>query len=233
MNKCVILMPVYQYRSKKLYRHVETFELANPKLFEDAVITENLCICTLKKKEINKYSWMDLVLKSVDQRYIEFYKWNIEHNIGLVPKQIRDEQLLPENLNSHRNEWFIESLRCSTNGGGGGFGEGGGGYKWNILGEVLSTKFVFMLELGSTNAKENFCKWWYNGKKWESMASRVILGTRNDNFIGSSYFAIPQIDWSNIHISQKELWDKGLYDEAVLAEMHLKWNDDKTKIVGI
>ena len=35
-------------------------------------------------------------------------------------------------------------------------------------------------------------------------------------------FAIPQIDWENIHINQKGLWDKGLYDEAVLSEMGLK-----------
>ena len=34
-----------------------------------------------------------------------------------------------------------------------------------------------------------------------------------------------------IHINQKELWDKGNYDEAVLSEMDLKWNADKTVIV--
>ena len=45
----VCLQPLSQYKKKELYRHVETFELADPKLFEDAVITKNLCICTLKK----------------------------------------------------------------------------------------------------------------------------------------------------------------------------------------
>ena len=40
------------------------------------------------------------------------------------------------------------------------------------------------------------------------------------------YFGIPQIDWSNIHINQKELWDKGLYDEAVLSEMGLKFDEN-------
>ena len=40
------------------------------------------------------------------------------------------------------------------------------------------------------------------------------------------YFAIPQIDWENIHINQKELWDKDDYDNAVLAEMGLKWQGD-------
>ena len=37
---------------------------------------------------------------------------------------------------------------------------------------------------------------------------------------------IPQIDWTNIHINQKALWDQGLYDEAVLADMGLKWDGD-------
>ena len=35
-------MPLSQYKKKELYRHVETFELADPKLFEDAEITNNL-----------------------------------------------------------------------------------------------------------------------------------------------------------------------------------------------
>ena len=30
---------------------------------------------------------------------------------------------------------------------------------------------------------------------------------------------------------KKELWDKGLYDDAVLNEMGLKWNADKTVII--
>ena len=74
MNKCVVLMPLSQYKKKELYRHVDTFELADPSLFEDAVITENLCICTLKKNIVGRYTWQDLVLRSVDQRYIEYYK---------------------------------------------------------------------------------------------------------------------------------------------------------------
>ena len=114
---------------------------------------------------------------------------------------------------------------------GGGFGIGSSSYKWNTSNANLDIAFVFMIDLKSKLAKNNFIKYWYNGKKTESLASKVILGTRNDNFVGTSYFAIPQIDWSNIHINQKELWDKGDYDNAVLSEMGLKWNEDKTVIV--
>jgi hypothetical protein len=45
--------------------------------------------------------------------------------------------------------------------------------------------------------------------------------------------AIPQLDWSSIHINQKELWDKGLYDEAVLAEMGLKYDSSNNAIISI
>lgn len=226
----VCIMPLSRYK-KDLYKYIESFELANSNVFKDAFVPKNLCVTICGKSVINKYNYTDLVLASVDQIYIEYYKWNIDNNKGYIPKQIRDEQLLPENLDKHRNEWFLETLRCSASVSGGGFSTGGNGYKWNLLKKELTTKFIFMLDMKSAIAKSNFCKWWYNGKKFESLSSKVILGTKNSNFVGSSYFAIPQIDWQNIHINQKELWDKGLYDEAVLAEMHLKWNEDKTKII--
>ena len=43
------------------------------------------------------------------------------------------------------------------------------------------------------------------------------------------FFWIPQIDWENI--SNNPLWKAGNYDNAVLSEMGLKWNADKTVII--
>ena len=83
----------------------------------------------------------------------------------------------------------------------------------------------------SEQARDNLAIFWYNGKKGESFISKVILGVHLDEASSEYYFAIPQIDWSNIHINQKELWDKGDYDNAVLNEMGLKWNADKTVII--
>ena len=57
------------------------------------------------------------------------------------------------------------------------------------------------------------------------------MGAPFSSISGSASFVIPQIDWENIHINQKELWDKGLYDDTVLNEMGLKWNADKTVII--
>jgi len=219
-----VLMPLSQYK-KNLHKHVENFELVDPKLFKDAVITENLCICTLRKKEINKYSWMDLVLGSVDQRYIEFYKWNIEHNKGLSMEYNRDKPRSLFNIDLD----FIETSRCSANAGGAGFGPNGYGYRWNVTKENIGSGWLTnagVIHFDTKSAKNNFAKWWYNGKKWESFASKVALGTKISNMIGKYFFFIPQIGWSNIHINQKELWDKGDYDNAVLSEMELKFDEN-------
>ena len=221
MNKLVVLMPLSKYKKKELYRHVETFELADPSLFEDAVITKNLCICTLKKDIADKYSWMDLVLKSVDQRYIEYYKWNVKHNKDLFMKQssYKSVSYFDTKLD------FLETSRCFKSVGGG-FGKEGLGYRWNILHNYSSVNaHNGQIRMPSEKARNNLAVVWYNGKKGESFISKVILGVHLDEASSEYYFAIPQIDWSNIHINQKELWDKGLYDEAVLSEMGLKWKD--------
>ena len=222
MNKCVVLMPLSKYK-KDLYRHVETFELADPKLFKDAVITENLCICTLRKKEINKYSWQDLVLKSVDQRYIEYYKWNIEHYKGL--RMTQKVNMKPEDFDVYTDFW--ETCKCFSSLGGGGFGSNGGGYKWNVLYDNSAVNAgIGYIHFGTKLTKDNFCKWWYFGKKGERLASKTALGIHMGGSVGpNTRIAIPQIDWSNIHINQKDLWDKGDYDSAVLSEMGLKWKD--------
>ena len=210
-------MPLSKY--KKLYSHVIDFELADPSLFEDAVITENLCICTLKKDIADKYSWIDLVLKSVDQRYIEYYKWNVKHNKGLFMKQ---SNYKPVSYFDTKLD-FLETSRCFAAAGGSGFGSNGLGYKWNILHDYSSVNaHNGQIRMSSEQARNNLAIFWYNGKKGESFISKVILGVHLDEASSEYYFAIPQIDWENIHINQKELWDKGLYDEAVLAEMGLK-----------
>ena len=68
----------------------------------------------------------------------------------------------------------------------------------------------------------------YSGKKGESLASKVIVGTNNSNFVGSSWFALPQINWETI--DQHPLWNTDV-DAAVLDVMGLKWNEDKTVII--
>ena len=219
----VCLQPLSQYKKKELYRHVKTFELADSKLFEDAVITENLCICTLKKDIADKYSWMDLVLKSVDQRYIEYYKWNVKHNKGLTMKRsdYKPVSYFDKDLD------FLETARC-TKPAGGGFGKNGIGYKWNILHDCSSVNsHIGQITFTTAKARDNFAICWYSGdNNRKHLLGRVIAGVHLDEASSEYYFAIPQIDWENIHINQKELWDKGLYDDAVLNEMGLKFDEN-------
>ena len=218
-------MPLSQYKAKGLYKYVESFELADPKLFEDAVITENLCICTLKKENVGKYDWMDLTLKSVDQRYIEYYRWNVEHYKGLFMKQ---SNYKPVSYFDTKLD-FLETSRCFAAAGGGGFGSNGLGYKWNILHDYSSVNaHNGQIRMPSEQARNNLAIFWYNGKKGESFISKVILGVHLAEASSEYYFAIPQIDWE--HISNNPLWKAGNYDEAVLNEMGLKF-DEKGVIV--
>ena len=76
----------------------------------------------------------------------------------------------------------------------------------------------------SEQARNNLAIFWYNGKKGESFISKVILGVHSAEASSEYYFAIPQIDWENI--SDNPLWKAGNYDEAVLSEMGLKFDEN-------
>ena len=217
----VVLQPLFQYKKKELYRHVESFELANPKLFEDAVVQENLCICTLKKNTVDKYSWMDLVLKSVDQRYIEYYKWNIKNNKGLTMKR---SSYKPVSYFDTKLD-FLETSRCFKSVGGG-FGKKGLGYRWNILHNYSSVNaHNGQIRMPSERARDNLAICWYSGdNNRKHLLGRVIAGVHLDEASSEYYFAIPQVDWENI--SNSSLWKAGNYDEAVLSEMGLKFDEN-------
>ena len=217
----VCLQPLSQYKKKGLYRYVETFELADPSLFEDAVITENLCICTLKKDIADKYAWIDMTLASYDQKYIEYYKWNIKHNKGLFMKQSRYKQVSYFDTKLD----FLETSRCFKSVGGG-FGKEGLGYRWNILHNYSSVNaHNGQIRMPSERARDNLAICWYSGdNNRKHLLGRVIAGVHSAEASSEYYFAIPQIDWE--HISDNPLWKAGNYDEAVLSEMGLKFDEN-------
>ena len=224
----VCLQPLSQYKKKDLYRHVDSFELTDPSFFEDASISNNLCITICRNKFVDKYSWKDILLKSVDQRYRVFYKWNIEHNKGLV--SMRKDFQAPEMFN--RDLDFIDTSRCIGREHGYGYhAKNTSAYKWNNfisgyengwLASILTIRFP------NKASKDNYCKYAYNWTidKYACLESKVMGGLNTQTGSSTYFFWIPQIDWENININQKELWDKGLYDEAVLAEMGLKFDEN-------
>ena len=225
-GKCVCLMPLSQYKSNELYRHVDKMELADPKLFVDADITKNLCICTLENKNVDKYSWEDMQFESFDKRYIEFYKRNKELTIKYHFKEIRFKRCdnaTAEDFNKDLD--FLESNRlCDGVSGGGGFGRGGSGWKWNYEGDTNLGAGLAHIHFSKKCEKDSFCTWWYSNKKWESLASLLQIGLSLKTVSSTCSIAIPQIDWETI--SDTPLWKEGKYDEAVLDVMGLKWDGD-------
>ena len=224
MNKCVVLMPAAQYRIKSLYEYVGSIEGVDSRVFKDAHIGGNLSLAECYKNRTNKYTYRGILLACSDREYLEYYKWNIEHDRNIVIK--RADNILftaPDSLSLDLD--FIEAARCCTDDDGGGFCLGGYGYKWNVTKTDLNngrTTIVASIHFNTKLAKDNFAKWWYYGRKGERLAGKVVTGVPLSSISGNASFVIPQIDWSNIHINQKELWDKGNYDDAVLSEMGLK-----------
>ena len=222
----VVLMPFSQYKKKDLYRYVDSFELTDPSFFEDASISNNLCITICRNKFVDKYSWKDLLLESVDQRYYEFYKWNMDHNKGLAAIH----QIYKKPGDYCQDTDFIDTSRCVGREHGYGYhAKNTSAYKWNNfisgyengwLASILAIRFP------NKASKDNYCKYAYNWTidKYACLESKVMGGLNTQTGSGAYFFWIPQIDWE--HISDNPLWKAGNYDEAVLSEMGLKFDEN-------
>ena len=225
--KYSILMPLAQYK-KDLYKYIKSIKFVGGDGF-DASITNNNCIVTLAENAIQTNNYFEFVLKSFDQRYIEFYKWNIEHYIGLTTENCT--KYLPEQLNLDLD--FIEGSRCVDGLHKHGYHpKSNSTYKWNVNFIIDKDNWlnnIMRIRHTSKQAKINYSKYAYNytNDKFNCLESKAMLGLNINGCSGEYFMYIPQIDWDKIHINQKELWDQGLYDEAVLAEMGLKWEGDK------
>ena len=233
----VCLMPLSQYKRKGLYKYVDSLEPADSGLFEDAVITENLCICTLKKYIVDKYTEDDFSFISFDKAYIEYYKYNNANygkflifkfkniaktpelgyldieNIGL-DKQLFIHRRCTHGLNRTSDNYAVklrEGLITIRD------------IKWQANQKAKSGGYVnYMFPLSSIILTDSKAK--VNCGKWldkTAIMSDIMAGLHTD---GTTKFAWPQIDWE--HISDSPLWKAGNYDEAVLSEMGLKFDEN-------
>ena len=223
-NKTVCLMPLscYKNKSNELWRYVESMELADPKMFEDASITSNLCICTLKKKVVDKYNLSELISYSFSDGIRAFIAKNI-----ILPKTVGFHYMpmVKNALYRNNDNTFIIFMRSAD---GRLHGKNGRDYKYNVL-KTLNTIPTITDKAGERlsyhcldlkgKAHENFGIWWYcnNGDNM----SVFLMKSLNKNG-GSCESIIPQIDWETI--SDTPLWKEGKYDEAVLNAMGLKWD---------
>ena len=225
MNKCVVLMPASQYRIKSLYEYVDSIESVDSRVFKGVRIGCNLSLAECYKNRTNKYTYRDIILACSDKEYLEYYKWNIEHDRNIVIKRV-DNILFtaPDALSIDLD--FVNTSRCCKDGGSG-FCHGGYGYKWNVTKTDLNNGLitsVASIHFNTKRAKDNFAKWWYNDRKGERLANKVVIGVPLSAISRNASFVIPQIDWE--HISDNELWKTGNYDEAVLSEMGLKFDEN-------
>ena len=83
----------------------------------------------------------------------------------------------------------------------------------------------------SKKAKDNYTIWLYKKNRIGTLADKLIWGTNKITVSSTCSIAIPQIDWETI--SDNPLVKEGKYDESVLSEMHLRWNDEKECIEEI
>ena len=225
-DKCVCLMPLSQYKSNELYRHVDKMELADPEMFDDADITNNLCICTLMNKTVDKFkTYEDMEMVTRDENFFSFYIYNKQHKTETI-QDILINTTIKENWNVQNT--FMASHRiadCTV----GVQGEKSWEYKYNVL-ETMNISEVphmaenvvraFVIAFKDHTCKENFVTWWYYNKK-VGLAHKSVVGLRS---AGTIKDCIPQIDWETI--SDTPLWKEGKYDEAILSAMGLKWDGD-------
>ena len=225
---CICLMPLSNYKNKsaELWRNVKTFELADPKLFVDADITKNLCICTLENRNVDKYrSYEDIEMESYDPRFKVFYELNSK-----LPLRYR----ISEKRNATAEDFDIDTDYVDSNrlvGSDNGFMDGGTsqGYIWNVLKrrEVLNIG-LSVIPGFTKKGKNNFTTWAYNDCR-NGLSNKILWGLGKQTVSSSCSIAIPQINWETI--SDNPLWKGGKYDEAVLDVMDLMWDEEKNNIV--
>ena len=226
-NKTVCLMPLscYKNKSNELWRYVESMELADPKLFVDADITKNLCICTLGNKNVDKYkSYEDIEMESYDPRFKKFYEYNNAHK--LLEMKFHPTKGYLEYLNKNHNRIFINSVRIAA----GGYAKVGLSKDWydgktELPIDNEGSIQIFAVEHKNKEANDNYATFVFNS----GFLNDAIKGLNKTN--GTVSIAIPQIDWETI--SDTPLWKEGKYDEAVLSEIHLRWNAEKDCIEDI
>ena len=232
---CICLMPLSNYKNKsaKLWRKVKTLELADPKMFDDADITKNLCICTIENKNVDKYrSYEDIEMESYDPRFKVFYEVN-KQGVGDFSCTGIDSIKINKLSEYNQDTAFYVYSRTA----GHGVHKSGYDVEYNVNKSIGIDGLPLNTSKGHNNliggfivftkktGKDNFTLWWYKG---EGELADKAIHSMNKN-IGSIEPAIPQIDWETI--SDNPLWKEGKYDEAVLDVMDLMWDEEKNNIV--
>lgn len=221
----------YKNKSNELWRYVESMELADPKMFADATITDNLCICTLQESVVDEFkTYEEMEMESYDPKFRAFYEvnkpngtfydagkpwagtkdifdWNDTwvYLCRAASHGVHSEDALDRRWNLVESRVEIDDIQKPGK-------DGNGRYS------LCAIKFI----KGDTRKScRNLSTWFYAyGKK--GLADKLLHSLNKAS--GSIEPAIPQIDWETI--SDHPLWKQGDYDGAVLDVMGLKWDGD-------
>lgn len=236
-NKTVCLMPLscYKKKSDELWRYVVSMELADPKMFVDATITDNLCICTLVNEMFGFKTYEDMEIISFNHKATPFFNRNklLKPCFRTYFETTMSSDVVFDNTYTFATTWRISVNNVQET-------KTGWDYKYNVTKELKDIPvhdrkdgtgkmyMAWILDFGKGH--ETSCKnfntwWWYKGK--HGLCAFLIKSLNKKS--GTIEQAIPRIDWEGI--SDHPLWKEGKYDEAVLNVMGLKWNDDKSGVV--
>lgn len=183
----VVLMPFSKYKSNELYKHVVSLQLVDPKCFDDAIITDNLCVCRLIPQKIQR-TFEELELETFEPKYRDFYELNSHRDYSyiILPNMPAKYDITANNLSFDINTDFMITTRTVLDGT---HSTDAHDMRFNLKYEPTST-LSYMIRLPSEKAKHNICKFWYKN----SLQNDLIKGLNKKS--GKPYSAIPNLDWT-------------------------------------
>ena len=197
------LMPLSCYKSKELYKTVKSLEVVDPSAFEDAAITDNLCICELGKDEIENQTYEDLALKTYKEEFKEFYKLNAKCKETFIKGPY--DSIMSKSLEEYKHNlhFYVPKRTCDN---GVHKSVDTADIRWNILKDYSDdiTKLIVKYSptfkhdylsgsffiFNSDIEKENFNIFWYKNP----LMNNLIRGLNKRS--GPCREAIPNIDYS-------------------------------------
>jgi len=192
------LMPLSCYKAQELYKNVTNLELADPKWFEDAAITDNLCICNLIKNITTK-NYIDLSLDTYQKEYREFYRLNsLAYHYELSNFNYAGGKTKIDS-SYNQNCIFCITARTITDGVHNSFADDAFDVKWNIY-KSVSFKDIHIYTQGGSAVGliyfmteqecANFTTFWYKNP----LMHKLIRGLNKRG--GMVNLALPRLDWS-------------------------------------
>lgn len=224
-KESIVLMPISQYKHRDLYKHVLKLNLADPKSFKDAKITDNLCVCKLIDKEIDQ-TYEEIELQTFNQEYREFYELNSRYSNYAINTYERVPQRAGIKWDYDVNKAFAITARTAQDGvhkvdGKGAFDLDINVYKTKTIVDTPIWKHsdgrdaqaaASYIYFNSTVEKDNLVKFWY----YNPLMNKLIKGLNKTG--GDFKIAIPNIDWSI---------DRD-YEHCTLNDI-MKWLDEDNK----